>query len=31
MVEYVRDMTVTKSCKYGEYGPFELLLVLFLV
>ena len=23
MVDYVREMTVKKSCKYGEYGSFE--------
>ena len=30
MVDYVREMTVKKSCKYGEYGLFEQLLFLFL-
>ena len=29
MVDYVREMTVKKSCKYGEYGSFEHLLILF--
>ena len=28
MVGYVRKMTVKKSCKYGEYRPFEHLLFL---
>ena len=23
MVDYVRELTVKKSCKYGEYGSFE--------
>ena len=32
MVDYVREMTVKKSCKYGEYESFEhLLLLLFLL
>ena len=31
MVDCVRQMTVTKSCKYGEYGWFECLLFLFYV
>ena len=30
MVEYVKKMTVKKSCKYGENGLFEHLLFLFL-
>ena len=29
MVDYVRKMTVKKSCKYGEYGSFEHSLFLF--
>ena len=29
MVDYVREITVKKSCKYGEYGSFEHLLSLF--
>ena len=29
MIDYVRKMTAKKSCKYGEYGPFEHLLFLF--
>ena len=29
MVDYVRKMTVNKSCKYGEYGSFKHLLILF--
>ena len=29
MVDYVREMTVKKSCKYGRYGLFEHLLFLF--
>ena len=28
MVDYVRKMTVKKSCKYGEHGSFEHLLFL---
>ena len=28
MVDCVREMTVKKSCKYGEYGSFEHLLFL---
>ena len=28
MVDYVREMTAKKSCKYGEYGSFEHLLFL---
>ena len=28
-VDYVREMTVKKSCKYGEYGSFEYLFLLF--
>ena len=31
MVDYVRGMTVKKSCKHGEYGLFEDLLFLFLL
>ena len=31
VVDYVRQMTVKKSCKYGKYGLFEhLLFLLFL-
>ena len=29
VVGYVTEMTVKKSCKYGEYGSFEHLLFLF--
>ena len=29
MVDHVRKMTVNKSCKYGEYGLFDHLLLLF--
>ena len=29
MVDYVREMTVKKSCKYGQYGSFVHLLFLF--
>ena len=29
IIAYVREMTVKKSCKYGEYGSFEHLLFLF--
>ena len=29
MVDYVREMTVKKSCEYGNYGSFEHLLFLF--
>ena len=29
MVDYVREMTVQKSSKYGNYGSFEHLLFLF--
>ena len=28
MVDYVREVTVKKTCKYGEYGSFEHLLFL---
>ena len=28
MVDYVREMTVKKSCKHDEYGLFEHLLFL---
>ena len=28
-VDYLREMTVKKSCKYGEYGSFEHLHFLF--
>ena len=28
MVEYVKEMTAKKSCKYGKYGSFEHLLFL---
>ena len=28
MVDYVKKMTVKKSCKYGKYGLFEHLLSL---
>ena len=30
MVEYVKNMTMKKFCKYGEYGLFEHLLFLFI-
>ena len=30
MVDYIREMTVKKSFKYGEYGSFEHLLFLLL-
>ena len=30
MVDYVREMTVKKSCKYSEYGSFGHLFFLFL-
>ena len=30
MVDYVREMTVKKSCKYGKYGMFEHLLFSFI-
>ena len=26
MIDYVREMTSKRSCKYGEYGSFEPLL-----
>ena len=29
MVDYVKEVTVEKSCKYGEYGSFGHLLCLF--
>ena len=29
MFGYIRDMTVKKFCKYGEYGSFEGLLFFF--
>ena len=29
MVDYVKEMSVKKSCKYGEYGLSEHLLFLF--
>ena len=29
MVDYEKEMTVKKSCKYGKYGSFEHLLFLF--
>ena len=29
IVDYVREMTVKKSCKYGEYGLFGYLLLCF--
>ena len=29
MVDYVREMTVRESSKYGKYGSFEHLLFLF--
>ena len=29
MVDYVREMAMEKSCKYGKYGSFEHLLFLF--
>ena len=28
MVDYAREMTVKKSLVYGEYGPYEHLLLL---
>ena len=28
-IDYVKGMTATKSCKYGEFGSFEQLLFLF--
>ena len=28
-VDYVREMIVMTSCKYGEYGSFEHLLFLY--
>ena len=31
MVDYVREMTVKKCCKYGKYGLFEHLLFLIFV
>ena len=31
LVDYVREMTVEKSCKYCEYGSFEHLFFLFCV
>ena len=31
MVDFIREMTVKKSCKYGDYGSFEHLLFLFVV
>ena len=31
MVDYVREVTVKKSCKCGEYGSFEHLLFMFSV
>ena len=30
MIDYVREMTVKKSCNFGKYGLFEHLLFLFL-
>ena len=30
MVNYVRKMIVKKSCKFGEYGLFEPMLILFI-
>ena len=29
MVDYVREITVKKSCKYGEYGSFVHLLFMY--
>ena len=29
VVDYVKEMTVKKSCEYSEYGSFEHLLFLF--
>ena len=29
MVDYVREITVKKSCKYDEYGSFEICFALF--
>ena len=29
MVDYVREVTAKKSCKYGKYGSFENLVFLF--
>ena len=29
VVDYVKEMTTKKSCKYVEYGTFEYLLFLF--
>ena len=29
MVDYVKEMTVKRSCNYGNYGWFEHLLFLF--
>ena len=31
MVDYVEEMTSKKYGKYGDYGPFEHLLLLFVV
>ena len=31
MVDYVREMTVKKPCKYDEYGSFEHMLFLFVL
>ena len=31
MVDYVREIAVNMTCKYGEYGLFEHLLFLFSV
>ena len=31
MVDFVREMTLKKSCKYGKYGSFEPLLFLLFV
>ena len=31
VVEYVKEVTCKKSCKYGKYGSFEHLLFLFII
>ena len=31
IVDYVREMTVEKSCKHGEYGSLEDLLFLYIM
>ena len=30
MADYVKEMTVKKSCRYAQYGSFEHLLFLFI-